>query len=153
MERFFLNVELVRVLYAHALVANSRLALGRWAPIGPAAGDPRLSMTGIFVSLGRVLPDTYPLNGDVAPFVAMEHNVGRTLDYGLIEPRLPELYAWSAGALGLPGFLECIDGHSPTYAWSASDHDVSHPGRPHAAVRAMHRLAPKNHSPGLRRWR
>ena len=36
-ERFFMNVALVRVLYAHALVAAPRLALGRFAPLSRAA--------------------------------------------------------------------------------------------------------------------
>ena len=39
-ERFFLNVVLLRVLYAHALVAAPRLALGRLAGAQPAAGRP-----------------------------------------------------------------------------------------------------------------
>lgn len=29
-------------------------------------------------------------------YVAAEHNVGQMLDYGLIEPRLQQLYEWSA---------------------------------------------------------
>src|SRR3954467_8063882 len=37
-ERFFLNVELVRVLYAHALVATPRLAQGPLARLGPETG-------------------------------------------------------------------------------------------------------------------
>ena len=60
-ERFFLNVVLLRVMYAHALVAAPSLALGRFAPLGPILGDPRLGMAGWFLSLGRVLPDRYPL--------------------------------------------------------------------------------------------
>jgi len=40
-ERFFLNVVLVRVLYARSLVAASRLALGRFAPLGGILGDPQ----------------------------------------------------------------------------------------------------------------
>ena len=39
-ERFFINLVLLRVLYAHALVAAPRLALGRLAPLAPALGDP-----------------------------------------------------------------------------------------------------------------
>ena len=56
-ERFFMNVALVRVLYAHALNAAPRLALGRLAPVGRVLGDPRLGMAGAFLSLRRVLPD------------------------------------------------------------------------------------------------
>ncbi|WP_203910528.1 hypothetical protein [Rhizocola hellebori] len=89
-ERFFLNVVLLRVLYAHALVAEPRLALGRLGWMGPLLGDPRLGMTGIFLSLSRVLPDRYPLWDDVAGYLAAERNVGQALDYGLIAPRLQQ---------------------------------------------------------------
>ena len=57
-ERFFMNVALLRVLYAHALAAAPRLALGRVAALGRLLGDPRLGMAGAFLSLhaaGRVL--------------------------------------------------------------------------------------------------
>jgi len=45
-ERFFINVALARVLYAHALVAAPRLALGRLSLVGRVLGDPRLGMAG-----------------------------------------------------------------------------------------------------------
>ena len=48
-ERFFINLVLIRVLYAHALVVAPRLALGWLSPIGPILGDPRLVMTTIFI--------------------------------------------------------------------------------------------------------
>src|SRR5204863_8040881 len=79
-ERFFMNVALVRVLYAHALVAAPRLALGPFAPLGRLLGDPRLGMAGAFLSLGRVLPDRYPLAPDVEAYIADEHHFGRMLD-------------------------------------------------------------------------
>ncbi len=47
-ERFFLNVVLLRVLYAHALAAAPRFSLGRLAPLGKVLGDPRLGMAGSF---------------------------------------------------------------------------------------------------------
>ena len=50
-ERFFMNVALARVLYAHALVAAPRLALGRFGPPARFLGDPRLGMAGAFLSL------------------------------------------------------------------------------------------------------
>src|SRR3954449_3150780 len=59
-ERFFMNVALLRVLYAHALAAAPRLALGPFAPLGRLLGDPRVGMAGVFLSLRRVLPDRYP---------------------------------------------------------------------------------------------
>ena len=63
-ERFFMNVALARVLYAHALVGAPPLALGRLAPLG-RLGDPRFGMAGVFLSLRRVLPNEYPLALDV----------------------------------------------------------------------------------------
>ncbi len=68
-ERFFMNVALVRVLYAHSLVGAPRLALGRFAPLG-RCGDPRLGMAGVFLSLRRVLPNRYPLALDVERYIA-----------------------------------------------------------------------------------
>src|SRR5688572_26473113 len=60
-----MNVVLARVLYAHALVAAPRLALGRLAGLSRTLGDPRLGMAGVFLSLRRVLPNLYPLARDV----------------------------------------------------------------------------------------
>jgi hypothetical protein len=48
-ERFFMNVALARVLYAHALVAAPRLALGRLAGLARTLGDPRVGMAGAFL--------------------------------------------------------------------------------------------------------
>ncbi len=116
-ERFFMNVALVRVLYAHALGAAPRLALGRFAPLGRVLGDPRLGMAGAFLSLRRVLPDRYPLALDVERYIADEQRLGRMLDYAVIVPRLQRLYEWSAEELGEPRLLELLRQGNPTYAW------------------------------------
>ena len=116
-ERFFMNVALARVLYAHALAAAPRLALGRFARLGHLLGDPRLGMAGVFLSLGRVLPDRYPLALDVERYIADEQRLGRVLDYAVIVPRLQRLYEWSAEELGEPRLLELVRDGSPIYAW------------------------------------
>jgi hypothetical protein len=116
-ERFFMNVALVRVLYAHALVAAPRLALGRLAPLGRVLGDPRLGMAGVFLSLRRVLPNRYPLELHVERYIAQEQRLGRMLDYAVIVPRLPRLYEWSATELAEPRVLELVRDGSPIYAW------------------------------------
>ena len=116
-ERFFMNVALVRVLYAHALAAAPRLALGRFAPLGRVLGDPRLGMAGVFLSLRRVLPDRYPLALDVERYIADEQRLGRMLDYAVIAPRLQRLYEWSAEELGEPRLLGLVRDGSPIYAW------------------------------------
>ena len=116
-ERFFMNVALARVLYAHALAAAPRLALGRLAPLGRLLGDPRLGMAGAFLSLRRVLPDRYPLPLDVERYIADEQRLGRMLDYAVIVPRLQSLYEWSAAELGEPCLVELVRDGNPTYAW------------------------------------
>jgi hypothetical protein len=136
-ERFFLNVALLRVLYAHALSAAPRLALGRFAPLGRVLGDPRLGMAGAFLSLGRVLPDGYPLQDDLEVYLVNEHSLGRTLDYGVIGPRLQALYEWSAGELALPGLRRLVRDGSPIYAWSYADRHVWKQARESLPVRVL----------------
>lgn len=136
-ERFFLNVALVRVLYAHALVAAPRLALGRFARLGGILGDPRLGMAGAFLSLGRVLPDRYPLARDLYAYLADENSLGRMLDYGVIAPRMQRLYDWSAEELGHPALRQLFDDGSPTYAWAHPDRHVWNPARVPLGVRVL----------------
>ena len=126
-ERFFMNVALVRVLFAHALVAAPRLALGRFAPLGRVLGDPRLGMAGAFLSLRRVLPDRYPLERDAERYVADERRLGRLLDYAVIVPRFQRLYEWSARELGEPRLLDLVRDGSPIYAWPFDERHVWRP--------------------------
>ena len=116
-ERFFMNVALVRVLYAHALGAAPRLALGPFAPLGRVLGDPRLGMAGAFLSLRRVLPNRYPLPLDAERYIADEQRLGRMLDYAVIAPRLQRLYDWSAHELGEPRLRGLVRDGYPVYAW------------------------------------
>ncbi len=114
-ERFFMNVVLMRVLYAHSLVAAPRLSLGRFAPLGGALGDPRLGMAGAFLSLERILPVRYPVADDIRSYVNAENNLGRLLDYGVILPRLEPLYEWSARELDQPALEQLVHGGVPSY--------------------------------------
>jgi hypothetical protein len=123
-ERFFMNVALARVLYAHALAGAPRLALGRFAPLGRVLGDPRLGMAGAFLSLSRVLPDRYPLDLDVERYIAAEQRLGRMLDYAVIVPRLQPLYEWSAAELREPRLLDLVRDGNPTYAWPFEERRV-----------------------------
>jgi hypothetical protein len=123
-ERFFMNVALARVLYAHALAAAPRLALGRLAPLGRLLGDPRLGMAGVFLSLRRVLPNRYPLALEVERYIADEQRLGRMLDYAVIVPRLQCLYEWSAEELREQRLLELVRDGNPTYAWPLGERHV-----------------------------
>lgn len=136
-ERFFLNVALVRVLYAHALVAAPGLALGPLAPLGRVLGDPRLGMAGAFLSLGRVLPDRYPLAHAVETYLADEQGLGRMLDYGVIAPRVEQLYVWSARELGQPELGALIHDGRPAYAWPSARRHVWETPRIPLAARAL----------------
>jgi hypothetical protein len=141
-ERFFLNVVLLRLLYAHALVSAPRLALGSLIGIGPLLGDPRLAVTGIFLSLSRIVPDRYPLERDVHEYIAEENTFGQMLDYGIIQPRLQRLYEWSAEELCEPRVLDLVRDGSPGYAWPFEHRDVWEPARPTRIVRALRRILP-----------
>jgi hypothetical protein len=140
-ERFFINVVLIRVLYAHALVAAPSLALGWLAPFARPLGDPRLGMTGIFLSLSRILPDRYPLGDDVERYIALEHGFGHLLDIGFIMPRLGQLYDWSSDELGRLALRNLLVGNTPTYAWDIEDAEVWQ-FEPSRLARAAHRIVP-----------
>ena len=139
-ERFFMNVALARVLYAHALAAAPRLALGRFAPLGRLLGDPRLGMAGAFLSLRRVLPNRYPLALDVERYIADEQRLGRMLDYAVIVPRLQCLYEWSAEELGEPRLSELVRDGNPIYAWPFEQRHVWRTPRMPFAGRVLERV-------------
>jgi hypothetical protein len=123
-ERFFMNVVLCRVLYAHELVAAPRLARVVVAARAVPGRPGRLGMTGIFLQLSRVLPDEYPLTGQIGGYLSNELGFGRLLDYGVIVPRLRQLYEWSAHELSTPRLLDCTGDGSLTYAWPYEARDV-----------------------------
>jgi hypothetical protein len=145
-ERFFMNVVLCRVLFTHALVAAPRISLGWLRPLAPLLGDPRLGMAGIFLQLSRVLPDEYPLRGSVQTYLGAELGFGRLIDYGVIVPRLEQLYEWSAHELGAPGLLDCARDGALTYAWPADDRDVWRP-RSSVLLALTHRALPPDRRP------
>ena len=84
-------------------------------------------MTGIFLQLSRVLPNQYPLRGSVRYYLDAEHGFGRLVDYGMIVPRLQQLYEWSAHELAAPGLLDLVRDGAMTYAWSFDDRGVWRP--------------------------
>jgi hypothetical protein len=139
-ERFFMNVALVRVLYAHSLVAEPRLALGQLAPLGRLLGDPRLGMAGAFLSLRRVLPSRYPLDRDVERYIVNEQRLGRMLDYAVIVPRLQALYDWSAEELAEPRLPELVREGNPIYAWPFEERHVWRSRQKPFAARVLARV-------------
>jgi hypothetical protein len=138
-ERFFMNVALARVLYAHALAAAPRVALGRFAPLG-RLGDPRLGIAGVFLSLRSVLPNRYPLPLGVERYIADEQRLGRMLDYAVIVPRLQRLYEWSAEELLEPRLLDLVRDGNPIYAWPFEQRYVWRTANLPLAARALGRV-------------
>jgi hypothetical protein len=128
-ERFFMNVVLCRVLFSHALVAAPRLSLAWLRPLAPLLGDPRLGMTGIFLQLSRVLPNQYPLAADVNSYLSAELGFGRLLDFGVIMPRVQQLYEWSARELAAPALLGWTRDGALTYAWPIEASEVWRPNQ------------------------
>jgi hypothetical protein len=78
-------------------------------------------MAGIFLSMGRVLPDRYPAEGELDTYLRAEHGFGRVLDYAVIQPRLQRLYAWSAIELDRPELAGLAVAGTPAYAWDPAD--------------------------------
>jgi hypothetical protein len=101
-------------------------------------------MTGIFLSLSRVLPDRYPLGDDLTPYLRAEHGIAHLLDVGVISPRLQLLYDWSARELGIPGLRQLLDGQTPCYTWPAHDKLPWRPP-PSRAARLARALVPPTH--------
>ncbi|WP_211231824.1 hypothetical protein [Amycolatopsis balhimycina] len=124
-ERFFMDVTLLRILYTDCLLSDPGLALGRFAAAGPWLADPRNPATGAFLSLRTILPARYPLD-DIEPadVLKAENYLGHLVDYGVILPRARSLYEHAAHDLDQPALLDLIhDGH-PAYAWPPQDKNV-----------------------------
>ncbi|MEU6708190.1 hypothetical protein [Streptomyces wuyuanensis] len=159
-ERFMMNVALLRVLFTHAMLAEPRLALGRLAPLGPLMADPRHRNVQLFLDLGRSFPPEYPVAAPVEETVLDEHALARVLDYGLIAPRLTGLYEFSAAALDQPRLTDLLDDGVPAYAWPRADRSIWYVGNTGRHLRAVARASgtrllwePSPVSPARRRGR
>ncbi len=141
-ERFFMDVALGRVLFVHALVTRPRSAVGRWLRhAGPLLGDPRWRGADLYLSLRNVLPGRYPLTDvTIAEILAAENFAARLIDYGVMIPRVQQLYEFVAADLGEPGLLDFISDGSLVYAWPFEDRHVWMPAKSRALIRAITRL-------------
>lgn len=118
-ERFLINVTLVRMLFAHALVEHPGLAVGPFKRLAPWIGDPRTRSVGLFLNLRNVFPEEYPLHDlSVEQVIALEGRIARTIDYGLILPKLDALYAFAAESLREPRLPELVADGIMRYAGS-----------------------------------
>jgi hypothetical protein len=141
-ERFFMDVALGRVLFVHALVADPRLALGRWlSPIGARLGDPRWPGAELYLSMRNILPDHYPLTHQgIEEILNAENTLGRVIDYGVLLPRAQALYELVAEDLDEAALLEFIRNGKLVYAWPYKDRHVWDLTRSVTATRIAARL-------------
>ncbi|MFD5567431.1 hypothetical protein [Streptomyces cadmiisoli] len=140
-ERFMMNVALLRVLFTHAMLEQPRLALGRLAVFGPLMADPRHRAVQMFLDLGRSFPARYPVTTPMADTVLDEHALARMLDYGLIAPRLPALYEFSAESLAEPRLTALLDDGLPAYVWPHADRAIWYIGNTGPHLRAIARAS------------
>ena len=141
LERFFMDVALVRVLYAHCLLTAPRLALGRLAPAGRLIADPRWRGADVFLSLRNILPVQYPLDGlTVQEILDAENYLGRLIDYAVILPRVHALYVHAAAELNEPLLLEMLRDGWPVYAWPYEERHVWTTTKAPLAIRTLRRL-------------
>jgi hypothetical protein len=147
LERFMINVTLVRALYAHALVAEPRLAAGRLGRAARHLGDPRYGTVGLFLSLRRVFPQHYPVaGGSLARLIAEEGSLPRLLDFGVIIPRVEQLYDFAAKSLDEPRITELITDGIPSYGKAPLERSAWTVARPSLILRLV-RLATKPDQP------
>ena len=113
-----MDVTLLRVLYAHALVSDGALALGRLSFISALIGHPRARTPAVFLAMKHILPESYPIEAPaIEELIENENRLGRILDYRVIGARIDALYAFSARALNEPLLLELVRDGAPIYAW------------------------------------
>jgi hypothetical protein len=75
------------------------------------------------VALGQRRPA--PLTGvSISEILAAENYVGRLIDYGVMMPRIQELYAFAAADLEEPRLLDLIRDGFPVYAWTYEERHV-----------------------------
>ena len=140
-ERFFMDVALIRVLYAHSLLTAPRLGLGRFAPAGRLLADPRWRGADVFLSLRNILPSSYPLDGfTVEEILDAENYLGRLVDYAVILPRAQALYAHAASELNEPRLLGMLRDGRPVYAWPYDAGHVWTTARAPVAMRTLRSL-------------
>lgn len=139
-ERFMMNVALLRVLFTHAMLVRPRLMLGRLARLGPRLVDPRYGTVKWFLDLGRSFPSVYPVTLTTEDTILDEHPLARMLDYGVIAPRLPALYALAAATLEEPRLMTLLDAGVPAYVWTRAERSLWYVGNTGVHLRLIARM-------------
>ena len=140
-ERFFMNVVLCRVL------SPMHWSPRPGCPSGGSVRSHHSSVTrasgwrGSSCSCRASCRPEYPLRDGVATYLDAELGFGQLVDYGVIVPRLQQLYEWSADESGCRGLLECVRHGALTYVWLYEERDVWR-APDSLVVRVVHRTLP-----------
>ena len=108
LERFFMDVALIRVLYAHSLLTAPRLALGRFAPAARLLADPRWRGADAFLSLRDILPVRIHSMDHRGGDPDRQELHGKTGRLRCDPVRAPALYGHIASELNEPRLLEMV---------------------------------------------
>jgi hypothetical protein len=141
LERFFMDVALVRVLFAECMLSEPRTALGPFAAVGRPLADPRWRGADVFLSLHNILPDQYPLDGlTIQDILDAENPLGRLVDYGVILPHATAVYERAASTLNTPQLNDMLRDGAPVYAWPYEAREVWTTKRAPLALRTLQKL-------------
>ena len=103
-------------------------------------------MTGLFLSVSRVLPDRYPLQGELDDYIADEHAVGRLVDLGVIVPTPHRAVSLVSRRAADPRPHRPRPRRHPGVAWDPDDRRPWAPP-PRRLVRAVRRALPPSRPP------
>lgn len=121
-EQKLMNLTLMRVLYAQVIAEQAPLGLGMLAHVGRFLADPRSFGVGMVLRVPDFYPRVYPLDpggGRTGRRAGgrVEDNFSALIDDDLVLPRLDEMYAFAAKALGFPALDRLARFGSPCYPW------------------------------------
>jgi hypothetical protein len=116
-ERFSMDVALIRVLYAHSLLTAPRLALGRFAPVGRLLADPRWHGGDVFLSLHNILPNRIRSTDSRCSRFSTPRTTWGAWSITRDPARAYALYGHAASELNEPQILEMLRDGRPVYAW------------------------------------
>jgi hypothetical protein len=102
--------------------------------------DPRYGTVKWFLDLGRSFPSVYPVTLTTEDTILDEHPLARMLDYGVIAPRLPALYALAAATLEEPRLMTLLDAGVPAYVWTRAERSLWYVGNTGVHLRLIARM-------------
>ena len=141
LERFFMDVALVRVLFAECMLSDPRTVLGRFAAVGRPLADPRWRGADVFLSLHNILPDAVSARRPDDPRDPRLRELPRAPRRLRRDPSSrPCRLRTCCVALNTPQLLDMLRDGSPVYAWPYDEREVWTTKRAPLAMRTVRKL-------------